>query len=220
MGPLIRFAHAPAYGPGRLGDNPGTYMSWCPDNVDVLSVSWHPGTPITNAADVTAYNNGTDITNGYGLAQLKAASDATGLPMCFPEWSPRYEPPSGPCPVTDLAMVSFDEFLNRQCLHDRLRLPLSSGFPGQERLQWWPGCRPGCRQGSLGALRGPVQGSLERDETPVNGLNPEGALQPSLSKPRTCWASICLLRIRARALHLYARRRFVVGTPPRSRSGE
>lgn len=107
-GSLVKFVHAPANGSENV--DLGDYLTWCPDNVDALSVSWHPRNSVTNAASLTAYNNGTDSAIAYSLAELLAASIATGKPMIFPEWSPRFEANVG-CPVADLCMDSFDAFL-------------------------------------------------------------------------------------------------------------
>lgn len=106
----VKFMHAPAHGNILLGD----YLSWCPENVDVLSVSWHPGLPINTAAKLDQYMAGTDAAQRYGPAQLLEASIATGLPMCFPEWSPRFEWSGSvkvACPIANSAMIAFDEFL-------------------------------------------------------------------------------------------------------------
>ena len=106
----VKFMHAPAH--GSEGIDLGSYASWCPSNVDVLSVSWHPRAAQNSALKLTEYNNGEDDPLSYGLSELLAYSISTGKPMCFPEWSPRYEAGTGvACPVADLAMDSFDAFL-------------------------------------------------------------------------------------------------------------
>lgn len=106
----VKFLHAPAHGPSI-----GAYSDWCPSNVDALAVSWHPGKPVKNAADVADYTNGDD--GAYGLKQMKAHSVTTGLPMCIPEWSPRYEwgTEAGQqyaCPVADLTMTNMADWLD------------------------------------------------------------------------------------------------------------
>lgn len=111
-GPDVKFAHAPAHGGYQLGD----YLSWCPSNVDALSVSWHPGKTITTQARLDAYMAGTDTSSAYGPAELLQASIDTGLPMVFPEWSPRFEWGSTEarqyaCPIANTALIAFDEFL-------------------------------------------------------------------------------------------------------------
>lgn len=107
-GTLVKFFHAPAN--GSEGIDLGDYLTWCPDNVDALSVSWHPRNGVTDADSLTAYNNGTDSAIAYSLAEVLAASVSTGKPLIFPEWSPRFEATVG-CPVADICMDSFDAFL-------------------------------------------------------------------------------------------------------------
>lgn len=106
----VKFVHAPAH--GSEGINLGSYASWCPSNVDAVSVSWHPRAAQNSIAALNAYNAGEDASLTYGLTELLAYSLATGKPMIFPEWSPRFEAASGAaCPVADKAMDSFDAFL-------------------------------------------------------------------------------------------------------------
>ena len=65
---------------------------------------------INDADRAAKYMAGTDGPQRYGTAQLLQASIDSGLPMCFPEWSPRFEATVG-CPVADICMDSFDAFL-------------------------------------------------------------------------------------------------------------
>ena len=107
-GNMIKFMHAPAH--DSEGQDLGSYMSWCPDNVDVLSVSYHPNKKQKSRADLVKYHEGTDPGFTYGLYEIMEAAVATNRPVCFPEWSPRYEMATG-CPVADLVYEIFDEFL-------------------------------------------------------------------------------------------------------------
>ena len=106
----VKFMHAPAHGSNQLGD----YLSWCPDNVDCISVSWHPSVTINDADRAAKYMAGTDGPQRYGTAQLLQASIDSGLPMCFPEWSPRFEwtgTTKVACPISNTMQGLFDDFL-------------------------------------------------------------------------------------------------------------
>jgi hypothetical protein len=76
----------------------------------VLSVSYHPNKKQKSRADLVKYHEGTDPGFTYGLYEIMEAAVATNRPVCFPEWSPRYETATG-CPVADLVYEIFDEFL-------------------------------------------------------------------------------------------------------------
>jgi hypothetical protein len=90
----LHMAHAPA-----LGKDIGAYLSYCPDNVDVLSISYHPSNRVTDEASWRefVYRGATDR---YPVSTLFAASDTRNLPIAFLEWSPRYEDTEG-CPIAD-----------------------------------------------------------------------------------------------------------------------
>ena len=109
-GSVFHFCHRPAY-----RDDIGALDSYCPDNVDCVGLSYHPGEEVTTRAQVTALQNGTlSGFNGYGIAtDLPALANSlgtAGVPIIFPEWSPRFE--SGNlCPICDIVAEEFHAFL-------------------------------------------------------------------------------------------------------------
>ena len=83
----VKFMHAPAH-----GKDIGAYDSWVPSNCDCVGLSWHPARAIDTAAEIVKYNNGTDGSDQYGLTDVLNYCNANpGIPMLFPEWSPRFE---------------------------------------------------------------------------------------------------------------------------------
>jgi hypothetical protein len=107
-GDVIKFLHRPGY-----NGNIGAYQSYIPVGVDALGLSYHPGNTAPTTAKLTDLFNGA-LPDTYGFhTDLIAASDALGLPICFPEWSPRFEAGIA-SPIADIATERFyDEILTR-----------------------------------------------------------------------------------------------------------
>ena len=105
-GQRLRFVHRPAW-----KHNIGPYADWVPGNIDVLSLSIHPDQSVTSNADITAMFNGTLSSSYYGLTEFLAAATDMGLPIAFPEWSPRFE--AGKCCKVANTFVTrfYDEIL-------------------------------------------------------------------------------------------------------------
>ena len=105
-GQHLRFVHRPAW-----KHKIGTYLDWVPGNIDVLSLSIHPDNDVTSNANITAMFNGTLDSGFYGLDEFLAAADTMGLPIAFPEWSPRFE--AGKCCKVANTFVTrfYDEIL-------------------------------------------------------------------------------------------------------------
>lgn len=89
----LRFLHRPAW-----KHNIGDLTAWTPNNIDVIALSIHPDNSVTSDSDITKMFNGTLSTDYYGINHLLATSDAMGIPIAFPEWSPRFEAGKA-CPV-------------------------------------------------------------------------------------------------------------------------
>jgi hypothetical protein len=101
----LKFFHAPANGtnsPGGLGP----YLSYCADNMDGLSVSWHPNKTQDTRQKMLDYCYDTAGKN-YSLEMMRLASVETGLPMALFEWSPSYH---NACPIADVAMEVMDKW--------------------------------------------------------------------------------------------------------------
>jgi hypothetical protein len=112
----LHMAHAPA-----LGKDIGPYLSYCPSEVDVLSISYHPSNRVVDRATWDAF-----VTEGvpgdrYPVETLFRASDTRGLPIAFLEWSPRFEEDEG-CPIADKVYGWTHDLFDRE--KDRLVLDL------------------------------------------------------------------------------------------------
>jgi hypothetical protein len=104
-GDKIRFGHAPAHGQ-TLGDY-GDYLSWCPDNVDFLSVSWHPNQSCTTEQKCKDYNRDTSTGDVKAKDVLEACITA-GKPAAFPEHEPRHDN----CPMAGTVYRDFHALIN------------------------------------------------------------------------------------------------------------
>jgi hypothetical protein len=83
----VKFMFAPGHTPKI-----GAYDSWCANNIDILSVSWHPTRSVNTREKVRQYIKGDDGGNDnskYGLDEMLAFAQRANLPLCFPEWSPK-----------------------------------------------------------------------------------------------------------------------------------
>jgi hypothetical protein len=120
----IHWMHAPARG-DKLKMGQYSSLNWVPDQCDILSVSYHPtgGNGETHALINSGYfrSQWAAGSHNYGLTDILEAANATNppRPMCFPEWSPKFEKTSGDnicCPQADYAVKKFYEFCmaNRQ----------------------------------------------------------------------------------------------------------
>ena len=109
----VRFCHRPGFSPepdasGNPTTKIGTYASFIPTEVDVLALSLHPGDDVINQTTVDQLIAGTLNANYYGIPELLAAADNLGLPIAFPEYSPRFDNIGlRLCPVANLFMTSF-----------------------------------------------------------------------------------------------------------------
>lgn len=110
----IKFMWSPAHRSDTAAAN--VYLDACPDNIDVVSVSWHPTNNCDTPTEMDKYNNGTDSGNTIGLAQMLAASVSLSasqgkpIPMCLPEAGPKYEAGVG-CPIADVAWDKLNDFI-------------------------------------------------------------------------------------------------------------
>lgn len=123
----VHFVHAPAHntqsGPqAKYTDSYcdlGDFLSWCPDNCDVLSASWHPSTQHDDDASLANYCDQTNSTLVYSCKSVYDAAKSVagnGRPVCWPEWSPKnvkhangtYEC----CPRADIAYQKFNQYIH------------------------------------------------------------------------------------------------------------
>lgn len=121
-GGRMRVVHSPA----RTA-NIGPYQDWIPQSkdggVDMLTISFHPGSEITNLAQYFQFLNKWD-SGSYGTIQdCLAACKALNLPYCNPEWSPREDwaaTAKYACPASDIVGIYFNKFLREQAAADNL----------------------------------------------------------------------------------------------------
>jgi hypothetical protein len=120
-GSEFKILHRVAYR-GNIGD----LDTYCPDNVDCVGSSWHPGAAANNLTNLLALQNGTldDPTNLpdglYGIStDLPDLATLLNVPIVFPEWSPKFE--SGdPCPISHTAVSQFHTLLKTDTFKGRL----------------------------------------------------------------------------------------------------
>ena len=106
----LRFMHRPAFHNDPGDPNVGTYLSYCPSNVDVLALSVHPYGPLFSTdADITAFFNGTMVGIAHSMSEFLAAATTRKLPIAFPEWSPedRNTSEHNACPIADTFVRRF-----------------------------------------------------------------------------------------------------------------
>ena len=122
----FHICHRPAY-----RGNIGPLASYCPDNVDCVGLSWHPGDNARNRTELLALQQGNAARDPEGVGTYGIATDlpalATALsaaqgrvvPMIFPEWSPKFEA-ADPCPIADIAVDEFRNLLETATFTGRL----------------------------------------------------------------------------------------------------
>lgn len=106
----MHFMHAPAH--TTEGESLGDYLSWCPANCDVLSVSYHPGKKETTPELVMKYMMDLDNPLHYTLEKVLAAAVQTGKPICLPECSPRNDA-SAQNQIAHVVQEKFDWWLRK-----------------------------------------------------------------------------------------------------------
>ncbi len=99
----IKVFHAPAKTDRLSAD----YGDWVPNNVDGVSISFHPGATVKDRKTFDVLINGND--KNYGANEMVAYARAHGLPIAFLEWSPRYDIPNNTT-IADQAMTWSHEY--------------------------------------------------------------------------------------------------------------
>lgn len=112
----VRFCHRPAY--RSEGAAVGAYASYVPANVDVLSLSIHPGAAVDTSGKIDQLFAGTLNSAWYGTDELLATATAMNLPVAFPEWSPKFEA-GDCCPVANTFIT---KFFNNVIVPNRARM--------------------------------------------------------------------------------------------------
>ena len=140
----VRFCHRPGYRPEttKIGD----YVSFVPNNVDMIGLGLHPAADCDSEAAIDALFAGTLNAEYYGIDELLGTAADMGLPIAFPEWSPAYSTVSGgPCPVANSVITKFFNQVivpNRaimvaDCIyHQNIRDPAAYTGTGTGLTQW------------------------------------------------------------------------------------
>jgi hypothetical protein len=85
----IRFMHCPSKDRIYNGNDFGSLESWCPSNIDAISISFHPAADANTRSGYLNYINGSGRLYGLenDVAELCARK---GYKIAFGEWSPRF----------------------------------------------------------------------------------------------------------------------------------
>lgn len=96
----LRFAHTPSKDrtyrtaaekkAGIPAQDFGTLESWCPNNADLISASYHPEASVQNQTGLDRFNAGHAAVYGL-MTDMADLAAAKGWPMALLEWSPRWE---------------------------------------------------------------------------------------------------------------------------------
>lgn len=94
--PDLRFCMSYSFHKTYEGQDYGSMASWFPSSADVIGMVWHPNSDIRNR---TTYDDViTGNANYYGITtEMLNLAVATGKPIAFPEWSPRWQS----CPIAN-----------------------------------------------------------------------------------------------------------------------
>lgn len=102
----LKFGFSPAKENFSVDGNLGALSTWCPNNVDFITPSFHPGKECKTKSDYMKYINGQQ--KWYGLNDFASFMYGMDKPIAFLEWSPRFQN----CTIADqIYQWFYDEWL-------------------------------------------------------------------------------------------------------------